>query len=311
MDAPLPGADPLRGMSGARRHPAAGQEADPPTGGVADRGFRLLYLGAFLSYGDRFAIPPLLVSIARDLGESLAAVTAVATLYFFFYGVMQPVYGVLSDRFGRVRVMRAALIGMGVANLAAASSPGLGYLVAGKAVAAGFTAAILPTSLVYVGDRVRFSLRQRVIANVLAAGAVGTVVAIAAAGWLGRFASWRLAFVIPAALALGLSARFGRLPESLSGQRGAGPLTQARLVLRHPWAAFLILLAFAEGAVMLAFLTFLPPALEATGQSAAVAGVVVATYGVAAFAGLQSVKRLVTNTSISPAQLIASGGVLL
>jgi hypothetical protein len=31
--------------------------------------FRLLYLGPFISYGDRFAIPPLLVSISRDLGR--------------------------------------------------------------------------------------------------------------------------------------------------------------------------------------------------------------------------------------------------
>jgi len=298
VDAPLQRAGPLKAP-----------DAQPDA--LAGRRFRLLYLGALLSYGDRYLIPPLLVSMSRDLDVSLAAVTSVATLYFFLYGLMQPVHGVLSDRFGRVRVMRAAMVGMGVANIAAAAAPALGYLVAAKAVSAGFAAGILPTSLAYVGDKVRFTLRQQVIANVLAAGAVGTVAAIAAGGLLARFSSWRVAFAVYAVLALGLSARLHRLPESLSAERGLGPVAQARLVLRHRWAIFLILLAVAEGAVMLAFLTFLAPALEAAGQSAAVAGVVVATYGVGVFAGLQSVKRLVGRASMSPPQAIVSGGALL
>lgn len=298
MDAPVSRADPLKA-------------ADSQPDALAGRRFRLLYLGALLSYGDRYLIPPLLVSMSRDLDVSLAAVTTVATVYFFLYGLMQPVHGVLSDRFGRMRVMRAAMIGMAVANVAAAAAPALGYLVAAKAVSAGFAAGILPTSLAYVGDKVRFARRQQVIANVLAAGAVGTVAAIAVGGLLAQFTSWRVAFAMYALLAVGLSARLHRLPESLSGERGAGPWAQARLVLAHRWAVFLILLAVAEGAVMLAFLTFLAPALEAAGQSAAVAGIVVATYGVGVFVGLQLVKRLVRHTSMSPSQAIVSGGVLL
>jgi MFS family permease len=74
--------------------------------------FGPLYLGSFIAYGDRFLIGPVLVVIADDFDVSLGAAAAVATLYLFLYGVLQPVYGVLSDRFGRVRVMRAALTGI-------------------------------------------------------------------------------------------------------------------------------------------------------------------------------------------------------
>lgn len=278
---------------------------------LAGSRFRLLYVAALLSYGDRYLIPPLLVSMARDLGVSLAAVTVVATLYFFLYGGMQPVYGMLSDRWGRVRVIRGAVVGMAAANVVAAAAPSLGFVVAGKAVSAAFAAGILPTTLAYVGDSVRFARRQQVIANVLAAGAIGTVAAIAAGGLVGRFASWRLAFGAYAALALALAARLHRLPESPRSERRAGPWAQARLVLRRRWAVFLIVLAVAEGAVMLGFLTFLAPALEASGESSAVAGVVVATYGVGVFGGLQLVKRLVARTSMPASWVIATGGVLL
>lgn len=273
--------------------------------------FGLLYLGSFVSYADRFAIAPLLVSISRDLGESLAAVAAVASAYFLFYGAMQPVYGVMSDRVGRVRVLRWALLGTGVGNLLAAGAPFLGILVAAKAVAGAFAGAILPTALVYVGDRVSFSRRQHMIASVLSAGAVGTVAGSIGAGLIGNFASWRWVFAVVALLSLLLAAIIGRLPESLGEQRGAGPLTQLRRVTRHPWALFLFALAVAEGAVILGCFTFLAPALQASGVSTAVAGAVVATYGIAIVGTTQLVKQLVGRSWVTPPRLIAFGGLVL
>jgi predicted MFS family arabinose efflux permease len=268
-------------------------------------------VGSFLAYADRFAIPPVLVAISRDLNEPLAAVTAVATLYFFFYAAMQPVYGLLSDRLGRVRVMRGALVGMAVANAAAAAAPGLGALVAAKAIAAGFAASLLPTSLVYVGDRVAFAARQHVIANLLAAGALGTALATVASGVLASLVGWRAAFALLALIALLLAIVMGGVPESLSPERRAGPMTQIRRVLSRRWARFLVVLALAEGATMVGFITFLAPALQAHGESAALAGLVVAAYGVAVFAGMQLLKRVIRATGAPAPALIASGGTLL
>lgn len=284
--------------------------AAPATRGAGES-FGPLYLGAFIAYGDRFLIGPLLVVIAQDFRVSLGATAAVATLYLFLYGAVQPLYGFASDRLGRVRVMRAALIGIVAANIFCALAPSLVALIIGRGVAAAFAAALLPTSLVYVGDRVPFARRQRVIANVLAAGALGTVGATAGAGLLGRYASWRVVFVIPAALAAVDAVVLGRLAESLPAEASAGPLTQIRRVLAHPWAAFLIVLALGEGAVMLGFLTFLAPALQTRGISTAEAGIVVAVYGVAVFASLQLVKRLVARVSMSPVVMIAVGGTIL
>ena len=278
---------------------------------IADADLRPLYGGSFLAYADRFAIAPVLVAISSDLRQPLAAVTAVATLYFFFYAALQPVYGLLSDRLGRVRVMRVAVVGMAIANGAAAAAPELGALIAAKAIAAGFAASLLPTSLVYIGDRVPFASRQHVIANLLAAGALGTTLATLSAGLLASFVSWRAAFAILAAIALVLAIAIGRVPESLSAERRAGPLTQIRRVLSRRWALLVIGLAIAEGATMVGFITFLAPALQAHGQSAAIAGLVVAAYGVAVFAGMQVLKRVIGSTGARAPALIAVGGSLL
>ena len=81
------------------------------------RRLRLLQGSTFTSNVDRFAIAPLLVPIGLELQASLAAVAAVASGYYLAYGLAQPVWGIVSDRLGRVRVMRVALCGAAVVNL--------------------------------------------------------------------------------------------------------------------------------------------------------------------------------------------------
>jgi predicted MFS family arabinose efflux permease len=84
----------------------------------------------------------------------------------------------------------------------------------------------------------------------------------------------------------------GRLPESSAEPSTGGPIEQLRQALRRPWARFLILFAIPEGAMVLGFLVYLAPALEATGTNPAVAGLVVATYGGAVLAGTRVVKLI-------------------
>src|SRR5437899_983394 len=81
------------------------------------------------------------------------------------------------------------------------------------------------------------------------------------------------------------------LPESNAQPSRGGPIAQLRQALVRPWARFLILFAIPEGAMVLGFLVYFAPALEATGANPAVAGLVVATYGGAVLAGRRVVKR--------------------
>ncbi|MDP8901824.1 MAG: MFS transporter, partial [Actinomycetota bacterium] len=86
---------------------------------------RLLRAAAFLSTFDRFAVGPMLVTIAADLRVSLEEVALVASLYYLLYGAMQPVWGMLSDKLGRVGVMRLALMAALVPGLLSALAPNL------------------------------------------------------------------------------------------------------------------------------------------------------------------------------------------
>jgi predicted MFS family arabinose efflux permease len=88
----------------------------------------------------------------------------------------------------------------------------------------------------------------------------------------------------------------GRLPESHPPAPAGGPFAQLRQAVRRPWARFVILFAVPEGAMVLGFLVFFAPALEATGTNAALAGLVVATYGGAVLVGTGVIKRIATRT---------------
>ena len=93
---------------------------------------RLLRAAAFLSNFDRFTVVPMLLTIAAELRASLAEVAAVASLYYLLYGLMQPVWGMLSDRLGRVRVMQLTLLGVVAPGLLSALAPNLLVLLEGR-----------------------------------------------------------------------------------------------------------------------------------------------------------------------------------
>ena len=257
-------------------------------------GLRLLQLAAFFSSFDRFAVAPMLVTIAATFEASLARVAAAASLYYLLYGGMQPVWGMLSDRLGRVRVMRLTLLGAAIAGVLSALAPNLGTLIAARALAGGLFAAVIPAALVYVGDTVGMNSRQKALADLMAASAVGTALATFLGGLAAYLDAWRLAFATPALAGVALALLLTRLPEpeGFAAERKEGPLSQISRVLRRPWAVLVVAIAMVEGAVILGFLTFLAPSLESVGVSAVVAGLVVGLYGLAVLVWTRAVKGL-------------------
>lgn len=275
-----------------------------------DGRLRLLRAAAFLSTFDRFTIAPMLVTIAADLDVSLAEIAIAASVYYLLYGLMQPVWGMMSDRIGRVKVIRLTLVATLLPGLLSAFAPNLAALVVGRALAGGLFAAVIPAALVYIGDTVPISARQKALANQLATSAVATALATMTAGIAAYLDLWRLAFATPvfASAVLGiLLAR--RLPEPEREDVDNGALARLALVIRRPWAILVVLLALVEGGVILGFLTYLAPALESQGYSSAASGLVVGLYGIATLAWTQLLKKVSDHAGTHV--LLIMGGALL
>ena len=268
---------------------------------------RHLQLVALVSTLDRFAMPPMLVAIAADLGAPLSEVVTAAGAYFLAYGLMQPVWGTVSDKLGRVRTMRLTLLLAGLFGIASAFVWTPVLLGVARGVAGGFFGAAYPSTLIYLGDTVPMRVRQRDIARLMMGVAVGTTVALVGAGVLADAVTWRAAFVVTGVAALVLAAVLGRLPEPLLERADRSARASLRAVAGSRVALFVLALAFAEGAVLLGGLTLLPPAVESAGATAALAGTVTGVYGLSVFV----CARLVGGLSLRwhPSRLIAMGAL--
>jgi len=263
---------------------------------------RLLQATSTTSSFDRFVVGPLLLTVAAGFDVPLEAATAAASWYFLCYGLSQPLWGLLSDRIGRVRTMRVTLGLAAVFGVASALAPGLGLLVTARALTGACMAAVVPSGLIYVGDAVPAARRQRTLTDLNAATALGITAATSLGGVLAAALSWRVAFLLPALSAAVLVVVLRRLPEpprSAVRQGGVGT------VLRHRWGVAVLLLALVEGAALLGLLTYFAPVLESGGSSPTAAGAVVALYGVGLLATSRVVKRLAGRTR--PAHFLAAG----
>src|ERR1700693_4700508 len=261
---------------------------------MRDAGFnvRLLSAGPLVTSIDRFAVAPVLIPIAVDFHAPVGAVAIAVTAYYLAYGLAQPFWGFASDRAGRIKIIRISLAATAAACTLSAVAPNLELLIGARIIAGASVCAVLPTARVYIGDVIPFNRRHAVIADVLAAVAIGTAAGSLGGGLFAHYLSWRLLFPVVAVVAASLAVVMGRLPESDAPPSTGGPFAQLRRALRRPWARFVILFAIPEGAMVLGFLVYFAPALESTGTNPAVAGLVVATYGGAVLAGTRVIKRV-------------------
>jgi predicted MFS family arabinose efflux permease len=268
---------------------------------------RLLQYIAFVSTLDRFAMPPMLVAIAVDLGVPLSQVVQAAGAYFLAYGLMQPVWGIVSDYLGLVRTLRIALFLSAVTTAVSALAESPLMLGLFRCLAGAFFGAAFPAALIYVGDTVPASQRQSQITRLMVGVALGTALASVGAGVLAHIATWRLTFLITGASALGLAITLRRLAQPTVSRTHRSVLAPIIAAARSPVTLLVLVLAFTEGAVLLGSLTLLPPAVEATGVSSSVAGAATAAYGVSVYVSAHVIGRLSRNHH--PSRLIGLGGV--
>lgn len=273
--------------------------------GLDRSAIRLLQLTALVSTLDRFAMPPMLVAISRDLDLPLSSVVRVAGFYFLAYGLMQPVWGIVSDRLGLVRTLRVTLLLAAGATTTAAFAGTALQLGVSRAIAGACFSAAIPATLVYVGDTVPAHRRHRNVTDLMVGVAVGTALAAVGAGAVADYVGWPAAFVVTGIAAAVLAVALGRLPRPARTRTHTNLLAPLAEVFRSAPARLVLALALAEGVILLGALTLLPAAVESTGASPSLAGAVTAFYGVSVLAFAPIVGRL--SRRVGPAVLIAAG----
>lgn len=194
-----------------------------------------------LGFGIVIPVLPLLVQ--QFMGGDAVRGAAVYGLFGTVWAVMQffasPVLGVISDRFGRRRVILISCFGLGLDYIVMALAPSIGWLLLGRVVS-GICAASFTTAFAYVADVAPPEKRAGAFGLLGAAFGIGFVLGPALGGVLGNI-NPRLPFWGAAGLAL-VSACYGLfvLPESLPSSkrdvfrwRKANPIGALNLLRSH------------------------------------------------------------------------------
>jgi len=168
---------------------------------------------------------PSFPDIGRLLAASPATVQLTLSLYMVAYAIGQVVYGPLSDRYGRLPVMRFALAVYCLASLACALAPNIEMLLTARAVQALGSSGAIVLARAIVRDLYSGARAGRELSLMGAIMALAPVFAPMIGGVLQSVFGWRSHFILQ--IAFGLIAAFfvwTRLPETLRS-RAPGPFS--------------------------------------------------------------------------------------
>ena len=208
------------------REPAVKEFPLPPARPTALSGARLalvllLTINLF-NYIDRYVLSSTLTSIADELpginAESKWTVGFLQTVFIVSYMVLAPVFGWLSNRWSRWKIMAVGIAVWSLASGVSGLATGFLMLLMTRAFVGIGEAAYGPAAPTVISDLYPVSSRGRVLAWFYAAIPVGSALGF---GWGGVFAGmghWRWAFfsVVPPGLALAAVCWFMR--EAPRGQ---------------------------------------------------------------------------------------------
>jgi DHA1 family tetracycline resistance protein-like MFS transporter len=231
-----------------------GEEGRQPQGRPAALGF--VYVVILMNVLSQGVIIPVFPTLVKDLGHADDGQAAQITGWFgAAWALMQllfaPLFGALSDRFGRRPVLLISMFGLALDYLIMALAPNLAWLFVGRVIA-GITSASGAAAGAYVADVSTPENRARNFGRFMAAANAGIVLGPALGGFVGAWDP-RAPFWVAAALAL-LNGIYGLLvvPESLSPERRA----PFRWASAHAWGA-MALLRSRPGLMGLALVIFL------------------------------------------------------
>ncbi|MGR7002303.1 MFS transporter [Yinghuangia aomiensis] len=160
-------------------------------------------LGYFMVLLDLTVLSVAEPDLAASLHASTTGLQWATTAYTVSFAALLLSAGAVADRYGAHRVFRTGTAAFGLVSLACAAAPGLGTLIAARALLGVAAAAVVPASMALVA-RLYPDPAERTRAVAAWAAISGAAVATGpiAGGLLVQLAGWRAIFVVNAPLAL-------------------------------------------------------------------------------------------------------------
>jgi MFS family permease len=235
-----------------------------------------LYVGGFLGPFGGGVVAVLIPQLRDAFGATTGQVAASIPAYFIPFAAVQLVSGTIGERRGRRRVVQTGYVAYAATSALAALAPSIGLFLLARAGSGASNAFLTPLVLAGLAEMTPVDRLGRSVGTFGAVQTAAIALSPLCGGLLGAI-DWRLAFLVPAAVALALA--FVPPPD---GRRapGTGPARLRAVLTRRVGvlsaAAFL---AYAS-VTSLGFLVALRCA-DAFGLGSSARGLVLAGFGIA------------------------------
>jgi predicted MFS family arabinose efflux permease len=224
----------------------------------------LLWVVIAVNYLDRQAIYSVFPLIKSDLHLSDAELGLVSAAFIWVYGIVSPLAGYLSDRWGRRRVIVASLAIWSLVTWMTGHAHSFGSLVSIRGVMGLSEACYLPAALALIADVHSGKSVSRATGLHQSGIYAGIVLGGVGGGWLGEHYGWRFAFtvlgVFGVCYAAVLIAIFRRTGGTEKRDRRAAPRFRPAIgeLLHVPGFASIVLVFSAFAIANWAVYTWLP-----------------------------------------------------
>ncbi|RKN44871.1 MFS transporter [Streptomyces hoynatensis] len=187
-----PSTGPAAPLSPAPSRPAQGYA---PTGAT----LAVFALTALLATGQLYGAIPLLAGMGRAWHAPQSAMTWFASAFGFGYATGFLLFGPLSDRFGRRRVIVSGTAATALTTALVATAPGLPAGIALRVLQGLTTAAFAPAAFSYIAERIEPRRRALVLSGVISAFLASAVAGQLSAQTVAGHYGWRAVFLVFAA----------------------------------------------------------------------------------------------------------------
>ena len=159
-------------------------------------------LCAFLVGLDSLVVSPLLPNIAASTHTAENVGGLLVTAYALFYALAAPLFGPISDRLGRKKMIMAGMLLFTLATALTGVGESFSWLLLFRALAGLGGAMIMPSIFALAGDTFSYQQRGKAIGIIMAALIGSTVLGVPLGTLLAYVSTWRLPFWILGLLAL-------------------------------------------------------------------------------------------------------------
>jgi predicted MFS family arabinose efflux permease len=169
---------------------------------AVERLLRLLAAATFIIFFQAYMVAPLIPRLAREFSASPERVGLAVPAYLIPYGIATLVYGVLSDRIGRGRIILASLSAFIALTALTATARTADELTAWRLATGLGASAVVPLALALIGRLFPYEQRGRALGWLFGAMAGGMAFGSTFGAVLEPVLGWRGLFLAVSALAL-------------------------------------------------------------------------------------------------------------